>query len=180
MKNRIKNLLINGFKASEITSIVGCSPGYIAQLIKDDEFKASVEEGKLAAQAERTEDEHIDTRYQSLEHKIISSVEEGLAEASLGEKVRALEMIEKRAQNKFARKYPAQPGNPAIQVNVVSLQLPNHAMRQIAPVIQINEQSEIVAIDNQHLAPMSSDGVKNLFARITEAKIAQQTVLSEI
>ena len=66
MKNRIKNLLINGFKASEITSIVGCSPGYIAQLIKDDEFKASVEEGKLAAQAERTEDEHIDTRYQSL------------------------------------------------------------------------------------------------------------------
>lgn len=180
MKERIKNLLINGLKASEITSIVGCSPGYIAQLIKDDEFKAAVEAGKLAAQAERTEEDHIDTRYQTLEHKILTSVEDGLAEASLSEKVRALEVIHKRQDAKYVRKNPAQQQNPAIQLNVVSLQLPNHAIQQHQPVIQMNAQSEIVAIDSMHLAPMSSDGVKNLFAQITAARSDQKAIVAEI
>ena len=179
MKERIKNLLINGLSASEISTVVGCSPSYISQLIKDEDFKREVNEGKMAAQASRTEEEHIDNRYQTLEHKILSSVEDSLAEATLGEKVRALEMIDKRTENRYRRKNPV-PTTPgvAIQMNVVSLSLPAHAVAKNNPVIQMNEQSEIVAIDNKALAPMSSDGVKNLFSQISAAQ--QQKVLEEI
>lgn len=169
MKDRILQLLINGLSSSEVASVVGCSQSYVVQLLKDEDFKEKVKQGMLAAQAERTEEEHIDTRYQTLEHKILNSISDGLDEASLGEKVRALETIHKRQETKHRLKNPVAQ-NPALQVNVISLQLPNHAVARVSPVIQMNTQAEIVAIDNQPLAPMSSTGVKNLFAQITAAK----------
>lgn len=169
MKDRILKLLINGLSSSEVASVVGCSQSYVVQLLKDEDFKLKVQQGKLAEQTEKSEEEHIDTRYQTLEHKILNSISDGLDEATLGEKVRALETIHKRAETKHRLKNPA-PQNPALQVNVISLQLPNHAVARVSPVIEMNTQAEIVAIDNQPLAPMSADGVKNLFAQITAAK----------
>lgn len=179
MKDRIRNLLISGLKPSEIASIVGCTPSYVSQLLADAEFKASVQEGIIAAQAEKTEEDHIDNRYQNLEHKILSSVEESLSEASLMEKVRALEMINKRQDSRHARKNPA-PTGPIVNVNVVSLALPQQALLHRAPIVQMNGNKEIVAIDNQPLAPLSSDGVKNLFAQITASKQEAAAVLAEI
>jgi len=178
MKERILKLLINGLKASEVASIVGCSQAYISQLLKEDSFREQLQQGLLAAQTERSEEEHIEAKYQNLEYKILGSIEEGLGDASLGEKVRALEAINKRSDARFARKNPVQQ-NPQLQVNVVSLQLPNHAMVKPQPVVQMNSQSEIVAIDNMHLAPMSADGVKNLFQQITAVKNNPQAILEE-
>lgn len=179
MKNRIRNLLINGLTASEICTIVSCSPSYVSQLLKEEEFRKEVEAGKIAAQEQRSEEDHIDTRYQNVEHKILTSIEGSLEEASLGEKVRALEMIQKRQDSKFMRKNPAPEAGTSITMNVVSLQLPNQAARQQLPLVQMNSDSEIVAIDGKVLAPMSSDGVKSLFQRIGEAKQSAQQLLSE-
>ena len=180
MKDRIRNLLINGLQPSEIAGIVGCSPSYISQLVKDPAYAESVQNGKIAAQIERTEDDHIDTRYQNLEHKVISSIEDGLCEASLGEKVRALEILHKRQHDKHVRKNPLPVGTLTINNNVVSLSLPNHAVARIAPAVEMNNSNEIVAIEGRPLAPMSALGVKNLFAQIIEAKQEQQAVLQEI
>jgi hypothetical protein len=180
MKNRIKELLINGLKASEIVPIVGCSPSYISQLSKDPEFIAEIEAGRIAAQAEKKEEDHLDTRYQNLEHKLITSLEEKLPEASFGEVIRAVEIMNRRADAKHAKKNPALTG-PSINVNVVSLALPGHAMQQATPVVAMNENKEIIAINGRMLAPMSSDGVKNIFAQIKESAAAQQRqVLEEI
>ena len=179
MKERILKLLINGLKAAEVASIVGCSQAYISQLLKDNNFREELRQGMMLVQAERTEEEHIEAKYQNLEYKILGSIEESLGEASLGEKVRALEAINKRSDARHARRNPI-PQGPQLQLNVVSLQLPQHAMAKIEPVIQMNSQSEIVAIDNMHLAPMSADGVKNLFEQITQAKRDPQAILAEI
>jgi hypothetical protein len=43
--------------------------------------------------------------------------------------------------------------------------MPSHVVKS-HPVISLNEKSEIVAIDAQPMAPLSSDGVKNLFEAI--------------
>jgi hypothetical protein len=51
---------------------------------------------------------------------------------------------------------------------VVVLNLPAHAIPP--PVIEVNANGEILAINKQNLAPMSSDGVKNLFSQIVEAR----------
>jgi len=84
MKERILKLLINGLKASEVASIVGCSQAYISQLLKEDSFREQLQQGLLAAQTERSEEEHIEAKYQNLEYKILGSIEEGLGDASLG------------------------------------------------------------------------------------------------
>jgi hypothetical protein len=177
LRDRIKNLIISGLKPSEITSIVGCSPSYISQLLADSEFKAAVQEGIIANAEKNTEAEHLDNRYETIEHRLLSSIEDKIPEASMGEVVKALETINKRKDDQYKRKNPVTPG-PAIQLNVVSLALPAQALRTISqPTVQLNGQNEIVAIEGRHLAPMSSDGVKNLFAQIKEQ---EQKVIAEL
>jgi len=172
MKDRIKALLINGLTAAEVAKIVGCSGSYISQLLKDETFKQEVEEAKLLVSQEMSEEEHIDKHYERVEQKVLLSIEDGLVDASLGEKVRALEAINKRTDQKHARKHPVAQAGANIQVNVVSLMLPNHAAKAIQPNVTLNEKQEIIAINNKPLAPMSSDAVKNLFA-------ARQVVITE-
>ncbi len=171
MKDRIKSLLINGLVPSEIATVVGCSPSYVSQLCRDEEFKKDVETGKLAIQNEKTEEDHIDTRYQNLEHKLITAAEGAMAEASLGEIGRFLDTINKRKDSIHARKHPV--GNqPAIQVNVVQLALPDHTVQAVNHKVTLNEKNEIIEIGGRALAPMSADAVKNLFA-------ARQTVIND-
>jgi transcriptional regulator with XRE-family HTH domain len=172
MKDRIKALLINGLKASEIAKIVGCSAGYISQLMKDPVFQQEVAEALAIISESCTEEEHIDKHYERVEQKVLISIEEGLAEASLGEKVRALEAINKRTDQKHARKNPIAQQALGVTVNVVSLSLPNHAAQAVKPVVTLNEKQEIIAINNKPLAPMSSDAVKTLFA-------ARQAVITD-
>jgi transcriptional regulator with XRE-family HTH domain len=177
MKDRIKALLINGLKASEIVDIVGCTPSYISQLMKDETFIQEVTAGRLAIQETATEEQHLGVRYQGLEHKIITSIEASLAEASLGEKVRALETIHKRDELHYRRKVPL-PGAPQqlTQINVVSLNLPSHLAIPLQATVSMNETKEIIAIDGKPLAPMSSDGVKNLFNQLANKEVSDAVV----
>lgn len=176
MKERIKNLLIGGMKASEISSVVGCSPSYISQLVASVEFKKSVEDGVMAAASERKEEDHLDIRYQNTEHKLITAMEQTLGEASLGEITRALEVVGRRREAKRASVIPASPG--VTIHNVVSLVLPAHALKE-QPIVSLNGNREIIAIDAQPLAPMSSTGVKNLFEqmRVTKTTDAELAIL---
>jgi hypothetical protein len=181
MKERIRNLLIAGLKATEVATIVGCSPSYIAQLMKEEEFIQSVEAGKIAAQTEKTEEDHLDTRYQNLEHKIITSIEGSLDEASLGEKVRALETINKRSDAIARRKLPVPTGTTlTVNNNYVSLAMPQQAMKHMGPVVEVNTKQEVIAIDGKALAPMSSDGVKGLFERLKARNDEDKQMLAEM
>lgn len=173
MRERIKNLLIGGMRASEIASVVGCSPSYVSQLVKDPEFRKAVEDGTMAAASERKEEEHLDIRYQNTEHKLITAMENTMVDASLGEITRALEVVARRREAKRAVAIPA--SNGVTIHNVVSLMLPSHAVQNHSPVVSLNGNKEIIAIDAQPLAPMSSTGVKNLFEQLRSASVPALT-----
>lgn len=169
MKERILAYLIDGIKASQISSIVGCSPSYISQLLADENFKKAVEEGRK--ENNKPADEILETKYESLEHTVVNRIQEELSGAELPALTRALDSIVRARDARHLRKHP-QERAAGVQVNVVSLTLPAHAMASRAPSVVLNEQREIVAIDNKPLAPMSSEGVKGLFAAIQEKKAA--------
>lgn len=171
MRERIMKLLIGGLKASEIISIVGCTPAYISQLLSDPDFRQEVEAGMMLAATEKKEEDHIDTRYQNTEHKLLTAMEASLVsgEASLGEISRALEVVGKRREAKRIALQPASNVSPT-QINIISLTLPTHAIPNHRPVVELNNQQEIIAIDAKPLAPMSSNGVKNLFEKMAAAK----------
>ena len=182
MKERIKNLLANGLKATEVATIVGCTPAYISQLWGDKEFRTSVEAIKIEQTKEKTEEDHLDTRYQNLEHKIINNIEGELGNAELPQLVRALEVVGKRQSERRKEKNPALANpTPAIgigSIHITNIALPAHALMAPKPVVEVNEKNEIIAIDAKPLAPMSSDGVKNIFTQIKERK-QQAAVLQQ-
>lgn len=185
MKDRIKTLLINGHKAGDVASILGISPSYISQLLSDPDFKKEVETDLLERIGTDTDEEEKDKRYDRLEHRIITEISTSLGEASFGEKLRALEVINKRSDSILASKRPVLQGQLPGTIQIVQIGLPLHVAKNLSTDIVLNSQSEIIAIEGKPLAPMSSNGVKNIFAEIATRIDAQrveeeQKILAEL
>lgn len=167
MRDKILNYMAQGVKASQVASIVGCTPAYISQLSKDEGFLAELKAAREAAYKDVDEDKVLTNKYMALEHKLLDSMENAMAMAELPAITRALEVIATR-QEKRAQRLAGpvqQPGNTVI----VNLTLPSHAI----PEYQINPQREVVSIGNRIISPMSSEGVKNLFTQIQQQRQLQ-------
>jgi len=67
-----------------------------------------------------------------------------------------------------SRLSPVLSANNQQQMMVVSITLPSHALA--APIIQQNSQREIVALDNNTLAPLASQAVTKLFFSMRAGK----------
>ncbi len=177
MKERIRKLLANGLKAAEVATIVGCSPAYISQLLQNEDFRKSVESLLLTTQAEATEEQHLVKRYERVEHKILNRMEDALETAELPQLTRALEVIGKRRDESMrpSHLHSANPMgigqvNNQTNIHITQIALPAHALQLSSPVVQRNEQNEIIAINNKPLAPMSSAGVKSIFEQMNPNK----------
>lgn len=165
MKTRIMKYLADGVKPVDISTIVGCTPAYVSQLLKDEDFKAELEEYmQTHSSAPDAEDTRLTTRYVNIEHKLLSAMEGAMADAKLGEITRALEVVAKR---QIDVKTLNKPVVPTTQVTMVSLTLPASS-KIAAPKVIMNEAQEVIAIGNNVLAPMSSEGVKSMFQQIKE------------
>ena len=157
MKDRIKHYLANGLKASEVASVLGCSPAYISQLLKKE-----VEAAMLDNQAPASD--RLDVKYESLEHAIIAQMQSAVIGAELPHLSKALEAITKAQDIRHKQKNPALVNGPQLVQQVVNITLPAHALQ--VPALTLNEKSEVIAIDSRPMASMSSDGVKNLFSQL--------------
>lgn len=166
MKDRILAYLGDGLNAAQTATILGCSPSYISQLLKNEDFKAQVV-AKLS-ENQKPADELLETRYESLEHSIIKEMSNAVVGAELPHLTKALDSVTRARDLKHKRKNPSQSG--ATLVNVVSISLPQHAIAHSPPVIEVSDKGEVLAINNQVLAPMSSKGVEALFAKLSPQK----------
>jgi hypothetical protein len=183
VKERVLNLLAAGLPASEVATVIGCSPSYISQLSKEPDFAEALKNRIIAANEESDEQKQLDKRYETTEHLLLNAVKDKIPEASMGEVIRALEVIDKRKDSSHKRKNPGlvNPIGPAVNVNIVQLALPQQVLKTIPQaVVQTNSQNEIVAIDGRALAPMSSDGVKNLFSQIQNVRNESAQIAAEI
>ena len=171
MKDRIITYLAAGLQAKNIATIVGCSPAYISQLLSDPDFKAQVEAKMLDGSIEA--DTTLDVKYESLEHTLIKSMQERVAEAEFSHLSKALDSVTKAQDLRAKRKNPALR-DPAQLVQVVQINIPQHALA--TPTMHLNSNSEVVAIDNKPLAPMSAEGIKALFAQRVASKEGKENI----
>lgn len=169
MKERIKQYLADGLKASQVASVVGCSPAYISQLLKNPDFVAEIE--ALKVDQNKGADQLLETKYEALESQIVSEISNRLGEAEFPHLTKALEAVTKARESKDKRRDPSRYAAVST-VTVVPIYVPPHALQ--APVMQLNAQGEVVSIDNKPLAPLSSEGVKSLFSQIQERKEASK------
>ena len=161
MKSRIKDYLASGMKPADVASVVGCSPSYISQLLKDPSFKEEVEKQMLEAPA--PPETLLENKYEVLEHRIVESMAAEAVGADLPSLSRALDSVTRAREARHKKTLPFGGVAPTVQ-NVISISIPPHALA--APKMVLNENAEVVAIDNRPMAPLSASGVKELFATI--------------
>jgi len=176
-KERAATYLGNGVKPGEVARIMGCSPGYLSQLINgDEEFQLLVKKHQTALDGdEAAEEKSIHLKYVGLEHRLIDAIGDSIANAELRDQIVALKVVADRQDKVATRKMPrTEPGGGNGMSVTVQLMLPQHAIPQ-QPVVVLNSKSEVVSIDDKPMAPMSSDGVAKMFkankAAVEVAKI---------
>ena len=162
MKDKILHYLANGLAASQVATLVGCSPAYISQLLAQDTFKAELKAAILDNPT--APDDKLDDKYSAVEHALVNAVQDAIPGAELPAISRALETVAKIRHDRFVRKNPTS-FQPQVNMQFVQLTMPEHTVRN-SPVISINEKSEIIAIDSKPMAPLSSEGVRNLFSSL--------------
>lgn len=163
-QQRIANFLAQGLKPVQISSIVGVTPAYISQLCSEEgpeEFRSYVQLKAAEQQESVDEDALVSAKYVSVEHKLLQAMETALLGAELPAIANALKIVAERQEKRAARKAGIMvPGGTFNQqVHVTILNLPAHAV----PEYQLNGQGQVIAVDGQGLAPMSSNAVKQLF-----------------
>jgi hypothetical protein len=171
MQERISEFLAQNIKPEQVASIVGCSAGYISQLLKDPIFKekvlAKAAEYQSSNAPKDIEDKVIANKYLAVEHKALQRIESAMDHAELPALVLALREIGNRQDKRAQRHLPQLSQAPGVTHNtIIALNLPAH-MAVNVPTYQLNEVKEVIAIGGESMATLSSEGVKNLFAQIS-------------
>lgn len=174
MKDRILDYLAAGLKPVQVCSIVGVTPAYVSQLLKDENFQAELTE-RISNQPEDAKDTALDTKYDAAEHQLLGAIMGAIANAELPALTQTLRVVAERQEKMKQRKNPVLQPVPG-QVNMVSITMPIHYIQQKAPVIHMNEQQEVIAVGESVLAPMSSDGVRAMFSRMKGPKNDPNTI----
>lgn len=166
---RIASLLAQDLKPSQVASIVGCTPARISQLLKESTELQNLLALKQAEQdKEEIEEVALGAKYHAAEHALLDQVLSMAPMAELRDVTQALRVVGERQDKAKARKnpIPVQGGSGNIYNTVVQLNLPNHAL----PEVILNKEREVIAIDNNNLAPMTSEAVTNLFQTMKKGK----------
>lgn len=174
---RIATLMASGLRAAQISSIIGISPARISQIANTEEFKLILEDKKVATEKQDQEDMAIAAKYLSAEHLLINQILDMAPSAELRDVTQALKVVSDR---QLLRSKAASMNGTATTTNIVAQQivqisLPVHAL----PEYYISPTKEVLSIDNQNLAPLSSSGVTNLFSSLKAIKEEKKS-LSEI
>ena len=168
IQGRICKLLGQGYPAHTVSTALGVDPSYISQLLSDDAFKAKVQELKLTHLTEKTQ---RDQRYDGLEDKLLSKIENDidnnpLAFKTTTEKVRSLVAInglKRRGAN-------ADSSVTTINQTVVQLTLPTQLLQRY--VKDVNNQ--IVQAGEKNLLTMQSGSLSE-FASTSELETIGDT-----
>jgi hypothetical protein len=156
--NRIATLLASGLNSAQVSSIVNLSPSRISQVTATDEFKSLYAEKREESAKKDVEETAITAKYLSAEHALIDQVLTMAPSSELRDVTAALRVVAERQEKVAARKNPIHAAT-IVNNTSITLQLPAHAI----PEIILNAEREVIAINDQTLAPLSSSAVTSLF-----------------
>lgn len=170
--NRIATLLASGLKAAQVASIVGVSPPRISQISQEESFQLLLKEKLEDASKKDIEEAAITAKYLTAEHLLIDQMMQMAPSAELRDVTAALRVVAERQEKALTRKNPIH-ASTVVHQNIVQLQLPTHALPEIA----ISKDNEVLQINHTNMAPLTSQGVKNLFSQLKENQNVQGRIL---
>ncbi len=161
---RVALLLSSGLKPSAVASIVGCSPARISQLYNQEDFKLLLAEKQAIQDSESNEEKLLADKYHSAEHTLLNQVLDLAPTAELKDVVQALRVVAERQEKFKVRNNPIPAGSLTLNQQIVTISIPSHVLP--SPSIILSEDNKIVEVDGRLLAPLSSQGVENLFKQM--------------
>ncbi len=161
---RIASLLANGLKPANVATIVGCTPAYISQLSKtNQDFQNILASKQAEVDKEAGEDTTLSVKYQAAEHTLLDRIMELSSIAEMRDLTNALRVVSERQEKVKARLNPIIEGQ-AITQNIIQISIPSHAL----PELCMTKDQEVLSVNNLNLAPLTSNGVINLFKNMKE------------
>lgn len=147
MKDRLLSLLGVGVSPAQAAAAVGCTPGYVSQLLATDDFALEVSKLRVEALTAATD---RDRKYDSLEDELLAKLKELLPFMMRpGEVVKALATINAAKR----RGAGAAEANATTINNIVVLQLPDVVKQRFVT----NQNSEVVEVDGRTLLTIDSN-----------------------
>lgn len=163
--DRIATLLASGLKPQQVSSIVGVSPSRVSQIAASPDFAAILTLKQAEVNKKNIETEAISAKYLTAEHILVDQIINLASSAELRDATMALKAVAERQDRAAARANPVHAAQVTVQ-HIVQLNLPTHAL----PEITLSANNEVMSIDDKSMAPLTSDGVQNLFSRMKENK----------
>ena len=162
--DRLTTLLASGLKPSNVASIVGCSPARISQLAQDQHFQDLLQAKIAELEADDVEEKTLSAKYLSAEHTLLNQIIEMAPVSELRDVTAALRVVAERQEKAKTRLNPVQ-GTTIIN-QTVQIAVPSHTL----PEISLTKDLEVISVNTLNLAPLTSEGVTNLFKSMKEVK----------
>ena len=164
--DRITTLLASGLKPSNVASIVGCSPARISQLSADPHFQDLLAAKVAEAEESDVEEKTITAKYIAAEHILLNQIIDMAPVSELRDVTAALRVVAERQEKAKTRLNPVQ-GTTIIN-QTVQIAVPSHTL----PEISLTKELEVISVNTLNLAPLTSEGVTNLFKNLKADKEA--------
>ena len=163
---RITTLLASGLKPSNVASIVCCSPARISQLSQDQHFQDLLAAKVAEAEESDVEEKTITAKYIAAEHILLNQIIDMAPVSELRDVTAALRVVAERQEKAKTRLNPVQ-GTTIIN-QTVQIAVPSHTL----PEISLTKELEVISVNTLNLAPLTSEGVTNLFKNLKADKEA--------
>ena len=163
---RITTLLASGLKPSNVASIVGCPPARISQLSQDQHFQDLLAAKVAEAEESDVEEKTITAKYIAAEHILLNQIIDMAPVSELRDVTAALRVVAERQEKAKTRLNPVQ-GTTIIN-QTVQIAVPSHTL----PEISLTKELEVISVNTLNLAPLTSEGVTNLFKNLKADKEA--------
>lgn len=151
MKDKIKALLGQGHSAELVSTILGCDPSYISQLLEDELFRNEVSELRvIALQAATTRDR----KWDDLEDKLLDKLH---ASTDFVIKPREIAMLLSMANAAKRRGATAQE-SITINNKVVTLVIPEKLNLNFA----LSQNNQVVAVGEKSMLTIPSSKIQEL------------------
>lgn len=163
-KDQVAKMLAQGLKPIEVALTVGCTPGYISQLLEDEEFLEKVREGRIKKTAEVVE---LDNMYDRIEGKALNRLEKMI---DLVSKPRDLLEIATK-MNGAKRRASVSPNEQLTAGRVVTLNIPAALSHKFI----LDANAQVVNVDNESMITMPD----KTFREFAEARKEETNERSE-
>lgn len=162
--DRIIYYLATGMQHNKIADIIGCTPSYVSQVYGDSDNKEQI--ARMQHEIKKSADEEkIDEEYIRLEESVVAQVKENLPFAEFADLTRLMDSLIKRKQSTHPIGLVSNVQN---NNHITILQVP----KSVLPgEIVLNPQSELIAVGDKSLAPMTTFSVKKLFEGLRKKKL---------